>query len=177
MAAARFVERLNEQIGNEFAAHQQYIANAVYYDGQTLPRMAAFFYKQAVEERNHAMMMVQYLLDADERVEIPGVAAPDVEFDDIIAPVALALEQERRVSDQVAALMGVAREEGDYLSEQFLQWFLKEQVEEVATMSSLLAVAQRSGETPMFIEDYLAREHAGGQTADPTAPPVAGGQL
>jgi bacterioferritin B len=177
MAAARFVERLNEQIGNEFAAQQQYIANAVYYNGQTLPRMAAFFYKQAVEERNHAMMMVQYLLDTDERVVIPGVSEPEVEFDDIIAPIALALEQERRVSDQVVALMGVARDEGDYLSEQFLQWFLKEQVEEVATMSSLLAVAQRSGETPMFIEDFLAREHAGGEGSDPTAPPVAGGAL
>jgi ferritin len=177
MAAARFVERLNEQIGNEFAASQQYIANAVYYDRQTLPRMAAFFYQQAVEERNHAMMMVRYLLDADERVAIPGVAAPADEFDDIIAPVALALEQEKRVSDQVAALMGVAREEGDYLSEQFLQWFLKEQVEEVASMSSLLAVAQRSGDAPMFIEDYLAREHAGEEAVDPTAPPVAGGTL
>jgi ferritin len=177
MAAARFVERLNEQIGDEFAASQQYIANAVYYDRQTLPRMASFFYKQAVEERNHAMMMVQYLLDADERVAIPGVGAPEAEFDDIIAPIALALEQERRVSDQVAALMGVARDEGDFMSEQFLQWFLKEQVEEVATMSSLLAVAQRSGDTPMFIEDYLAREHGGGEAADPTAPPVAGGAL
>jgi ferritin len=177
MAAARFVERLNEQIGYEFAASQQYIANAVYYDTQTLPRLAAFFYKQSVEERNHAMMMVQYLLDADERVAIPGIGAPATEFDDVVAPVALALEQERRVSDQVAALMGVAREEGDYLSEQFVQWFLKEQVEEVATMSSLLAVAQRSGETPMFIEDYLAREHGGAETADPTAPPAAGGAL
>jgi ferritin len=177
MAAARFVERLNEQIGNEFAASQQYIANAVYYDAQTLPRLAAFFYAQAVEERNHAMMMVQYLLDADERSAIPGISAPEAEFDDIIAPISLALEQERRVSDQVAALMGVAREEGDYLSEQFVQWFLKEQVEEVSTMSSLLAVAERSSSTPMFIEDYLAREHGGSEDEDPTAPPAAGGAL
>jgi ferritin len=177
MAAARFVERLNEQIGNEFAASQQYIANAVYYDAQTLPRLAAFFYKQAVEERNHAMMMVQYLLDADETIAIPGVAAPESSFDDIIAPVALSLEQERRVSDQVATLMGVAREEADYLSEQFLQWFLKEQVEEVASMSSLLAVVQRSVDSPGFIEDYLTREHDGADRADPTAPVAAGGAL
>ena len=102
MAAARFVERLNEQIGYEFAASQQYIANAVYYDAQTLPRLAAFFYAQAVEERNHAMMMVRYLLDADAHVAIPGVAAPETEFADIVAPVALALEQEKRVSDQIA---------------------------------------------------------------------------
>ncbi|HEV3054418.1 MAG TPA: ferritin [Solirubrobacteraceae bacterium] len=177
MAAARFVERLNEQIAYEFAASQQYIANAVYYDSETLPRLAAFFYAQAVEERNHAMMMVKYLLDADASVAISGVGAPEASFDDLIAPISLALDQERRVSDQVAALMGVAREEGDFLSEQFMQWFLKEQVEEVSTMSSLLAVAQRSADSPMDIEDYLARERSVPAGADPTAPPAAGGAL
>jgi len=177
MAAARFVERLNEQIAQELAASQQYIANAVYFDAQTLPRLAAFFYAQAVEERNHAMMMVKYLLDADAQVTIPGVAAPESRFADIVAPVALALSQERRVSDQIAGLMAVAREEGDYLSEQFVQWFLKEQVEEVSTMSGLLTVIERSSDSPMSVEDYLVREHGAPGTADPTAPPVAGGAL
>jgi bacterioferritin B len=177
MAATRFVERLNEQISYEFAAQQQYIANAVYYDGQTLPRLAAFFYAQAVEERNHAMMMVRYLLDSDGRVAIPGVEAPETEFADIVAPVALALDQERRVSEQIANLAAVAREENDFLSEQFTQWFLKEQVEEVATMSSLLSVVERSSETPMVIEDYLVREQSRGTEDDPTAPPAAGGAL
>jgi ferritin len=177
MAAARFVERLNHQIAYEFAAQQQYIANAVYYDAETLPRLAGFFYAQAVEERNHAMMMVEYLLDADAQVKIPGVAAPETGFDDIVAPVALALEQERRVSDQIGELMGVAREENDYLSEQFTQWFLKEQVEEVSTMSSLLAVVERSADSPMLVEEYLAREHSQAEAEDPTAPAAAGGAL
>jgi ferritin len=176
MAAERFVERLGEQIANEFAASQQYIANAVYYDALTLPRLAAFFYKQSVEERNHAMMMVRYLLDADAEPKIPGVAAPQASFSGIAQPVELALAQEKHVSDQIASLMGVARDESDFLSEQFLQWFLKEQVEEVASMSSLLAVVQRSSDTPGFIEDYLARENEV-QGADPTAPTVAGGAL
>jgi ferritin len=176
MAAERFVERLGEQIANEFAASQQYIANAVYYDALTLPRLAAFFYQQAVEERNHAMMMVQYLLDAEEDPSIPGVQAPQTTFGAIAEPVELSLAQEKRVSEQIAALMGVARDEGDYLSEQFVQWFLKEQVEEVSSMSSLLAVVQRSGDTPGFIEDYLAREGRAA-AADPTAPPAAGGPL
>ena len=77
MPAETFVSRLNEQIGNEFAAHQQYVAIAVYYDAETLPQLARFFYRQALEERDHAMMMVQYLIDADAEVTIPGVAAPD----------------------------------------------------------------------------------------------------
>lgn len=177
MAATRFIERLNEQIAYEFAASQQYIANAVYYDAETLPRMAAFFYAQALEERNHAMMMVQYLLDADAEVTIPGIAAPESGFADIVAPVALALDQERRVSDQIAALAGIAREEGDFQSEQFTQWFLKEQVEEVASMSALLKVVERSADSPMSIEDYLVRETASGGAADPTAPTPAGGPI
>ena len=146
MAAPRFAERLNEQIANEFAASQQYIANAIYYDAQTLPRLAAFFYQQAIEERNHALMMVQYLLDVEAGRGDPRRAAPMTAFDDPVAPVELALDQERRVSDQIAALMGVAREEPDFLSEQFTQWFLKEQVEEVATMSSLLTVIKRTSD-------------------------------
>src|SRR3954452_24088990 len=104
MPAAAFVTKLNEQIGHEFAASQQYVACAVHYDAETLPRLAAFFYRQAVEERNHAMMMVQYLLDAGVDAAIPGIGAPQSGFDDIVAPVALALEQERRVSEQVSRL-------------------------------------------------------------------------
>src|ERR687895_101566 len=104
MPAASFVARLNEQIGNEFAAHQQYLACAVYYDGQTLPQLARFFYRQALEERDHALMMVQYLLDADADAVIPGLAAPHTAFADIVEPVALALEQEKRVAEQINGL-------------------------------------------------------------------------
>jgi ferritin len=174
MPSDAFVEKLNEQIGHEFAAHQQYIAIAVYYDAETLPRLASFFYAQALEERNHAMMMVQYLVDQDVDATVPGVVAPQSEFDDVVSPVALALEQEKRVTQQINALAGVAREQGDYSSEQFMQWFIKEQIEEVATMSDLLRVVQRSQDHPMDIEDYLARERLGDAATDPTAPHPAG---
>jgi ferritin len=179
MPASAFVERLNEQIGHEFAASQQYLAIAAYYDDDTLPRLAAFFYQQALEERNHALMMVQYLLDAGVDAPIPGVDAPLNDFDDVVAPVTLALAQERRVSDQINGLAAIAREEGDYTSEQFVQWFIKEQVEEVSSMSDLLKVVERARDNPLLAEEYLVREGlgAGGEGVDPTAPPVAGGAL
>lgn len=173
MPAARFAEQLNVQIGNELAAHNQYLACAVYYDSLTMPRMAAFFYGQALEERDHAMMMVQYLLDTDADVVIPGVAAPIPAFDDVIAPVALALEQEKRVTEQINGLLRIAREEFDFASEQFMQWFIKEQVEEVATMTDLLAVVTRNVDDVEDIEEYVAREQ-GSEDADPTAPRIAG---
>ena len=177
MAESRFIEKLNEQIAYEFAASQQYVAIAVHYDAQTLPRLAAAFYAQALEERTHAMMLVQYLLDVGADVRIPGVAEPQVAFADIAEPVALALEQEKRVSKQISALAAAAREEGDYMGEQFMQWFIKEQVEEVSSMSALLAVVERSRDNPMRAEDYLARERSAAASADPTAPPAAGGAL
>jgi ferritin len=173
MPAARFAEQLNVQIGNELAAHNQYLACAVYYDALTMPQMAAFFYGQALEEREHALMMVQYLLDTDADVTIPGVEAPISTFDDVIAPVALALAQEKRVTEQINGLLRIAREESDYASEQFMQWFIKEQVEEIATMSDLLTVVTRSKDDVNDIEEYVAREQ-GGAGSDPTAPPVAG---
>lgn len=173
MPASRFVEQLNTQIGHELAAHNQYLACAIYYDALTMPRMAAFFYEQALEERGHAMMMVQYLVDTDAEVVIPGVDAPTSAFADVVAPVELALAQERRVTDQINGLLRTAREEGDFASEQFMQWFIKEQVEEVATMSDLLAVATRNRDDIEDIEEYVAREH-GDEGEDPTAPRQAG---
>jgi ferritin len=172
-----FVDRLNQQIGYEFGASQQYVAAAVYYDNETLPRLAAFFYAQALEERNHAMMMVQYLMDADADVVIPGIDAPRSKFGDIVEPVRVALEQEKRVSGQIHELAALAREHGDYSSEQFMQWFIKEQIEEVASMNDLLKVVQRARENPLLAEEYLAREAPGEEGPDPTAPPVAGGAL
>jgi bacterioferritin B len=177
MAEQSFTDALNEQISNEFAASQQYIGTAVYYDSETLPRLAAFFYRQAVEERNHAMIMIQYLLDTDEEVRIPDTKSQQTRYDDITGPVQMALEQEKRVSEEIFALFKLAREQGDYRAEQFLTWFVKEQVEEVKSMTDLLNVVERSTDTPLLIEDFLAREQLGDQGQDPTAPPAAGGAL
>jgi bacterioferritin B len=173
VTAPRFAEQLNEQIGNEFAAHQQYVACAIHYDALTMPQMAAFFYTQAVEERDHAMMMVKFLLDTDAEVRIPGVGAPETKFADVVAPIELALAQEKRVSEQIFALTKTAREEDDFAAEQFMQWFIKEQVEEVATMNDLLAVVTRARDDFEAIEEYVKREQ-GGPGSDPTAPPIAG---
>src|SRR5262245_16763871 len=175
---ARFPKALNEQVGYEFGASQQYIAIAVYYDGETLPSLAAHFYRQAVEERNHAMMIVQYLLDAGEEIEIPGVEAPQTTFPDAVAPVALALEQEKRVTEQIVALAALAREEQDLVGEQFLHWFLSEQREEVASMSSLLSLVERASTSNLLlVEDHLARSTLGEHGPDVAAPPAAGGAL
>ncbi len=171
-----FAEALNEQIANEFAASMQYVGAAVYYDDQTLPRLAAFFYRQAAEERSHAMMMVQFLLDVDEQVNVPEIAAARSTFPDGVAPVKMALEQERRVGEEIYNLFELARSLKDYRAEQFMQWFVKEQVEEVALMQDLLQVVERSSDNLLLVEEFIAREALGEDGGgDPTAPPPAGG--
>ena len=178
MPSEAFIEALNEQIANEFGASQQYVACAVYYDSETLPRLASFFYKQALEERNHAMMMVQYILDSGGLPHVGEIGGPQGTFGDIVEPVQLAIDQEKRVSEQINQLAGLAREQGDYPSEQFLQWFLKEQVEEVSSMSDLLTIVKRANGDALRAEEWLAREQVGVKDSDdPMAPPAAGGAL
>src|ERR671911_102632 len=101
MPEKSFPDALNEQIANEFAASQQYVGAAVYYDAETLPRLARFFYRQALEEREHAMMMVQYLLDVGAEVRIPDIKAQQTSYVDGVAPVRMALEQEERVGQEI----------------------------------------------------------------------------
>ena len=175
---SRFMDALTDQIANKFAASQQYVAIAVWYDGETLPELAGFFYRQAVEERNHAMMLVQYLLDAGEAVAIPGVTAPRTAFADPAEPVALALAQERRVTDQISALARFAREDGDLVAEQYMQWFLKEQLEEMSSMAALLRTVERaSASNILLVEAYLARTTGGATAPEADAPRAAGGAL
>ena len=174
MAEKSFPAALNEQIANEFAASQQYVGMAVYYDAETLPRLAHFFYRQALEEREHAMMMVQYLLDVGEEVHIPDIKSQETSYSDGVTPVKKALEQEKRVGEEIFALFELARDVKDYRAEQFMQWFVKEQVEEVALMSDLLNVVERSKDNLLLAEDYIARENPGEEGSDPTAPPAAG---
>ena len=132
--------------------------------------MAAFFYAQALEERDARDDDGPVPPRHRRRRDDPRRrGAASTTFADVVAPVALALAQEKRVTEQINGLLRIAREEFDFASEQFMQWFIKEQVEEVATMTDLLAVVNRNHDDVEDIEEYVAREQ-GGEGADPTAP-------
>ncbi len=161
MASERFVDALNAQIAREFAAAHQFVAIGTYYAAQTYPQLAAYFYEQAEEEREHAMKMVTYLVDRGQEPDIGAIEAPRKTFGDHVEPIRVALEQERSVTVRISELFEIARETRDYTSEQFMQWFLEEQVEEEAAMTDLLAVAERTRTIPMLLEEYLAREKPG----------------
>ena len=171
----KFHALLHDQIRHEFNASHQYIAIAVWFDNADLPQLAKRFYAQATEEHGHAMMMVQYFLDRDELVEFNGVDAAKSRFSDAREPIALALAQEKAVTDQIIELARTAREAGDYLGEQFMQWFLKEQVEEVSSMTTLLSITDRAGANLFDLENFVAREMNTPVAREGGAPPQAGG--
>jgi ferritin len=172
-----FTQLLQEQVSREFAAQQQYVGLAVWFDARDLPQLATLFYRQAVEERNHAMMMVQYLLDRGIPPVVPGIPGVRNDFLQPVELIRLALQQEEQVTVWIEALFKAARDDGDFLGEQFMLWFLKEQVEEVASMSTLLTITERAGNDFFKIEEFVAREGSGEAVSDPSAPRAAGGVL
>lgn len=173
---ASFNDLLAAQVGNEFAASQHYVAIAVWADAQDLPQLAARFYAHSLGERNHAMMMVQYMLDRGIRVTIPALPAPQAEYDGPADALRAALAQEKQVTSQIEALFQAARAESDPLGEQFMLWFLREQVEEVANMDTLVTIAERAGDDWFRIEEFLARETDSSSNTG-TPPAVAGGAV
>lgn len=169
-----FHQLLRAQIGHEFTASHQYLATAVWFDTHDLPQLARRFYAQASEERGHALMMIKYLIDRKVAVGISGIGDVVDEFPTVAAPVEQALEQELRVTDQITALARTAREGGDYIGEQFVQWFLQEQVEEVASIRSLLNVVHRAGSELFDLEAWVARETDARVNRTTQAPAEAG---
>src|SRR6516164_6778725 len=159
VANQKIVTAINEQIGNEFSAMLQYYAIAAHFGAEALPELSAHFYKQAEEEKGHALRFIRFVIDTGARVEIPAVPAPQGHFEVAEAAVKLSLEQEQRVTTQINALLSMAKAESDYTTDNFLQWFVREQLEEVASMEQLLRVIQRAGEGNLLrVEEFLARE-------------------
>ena len=159
---------LNEQIGHEFAASVQYVAIAAHFDCEGLPQLARHFYRQAVEERDHAMRFVKYIVDADGRVEIPAIPAPRARFASAEEAVQLSLDNEMTVTKQINALMDLAIKRNDHITRNFLEWFINEQLEEVSSMDTLLRMIRRAGETGLlFVESYLTQHRKVHEEAPP----------
>lgn len=171
---SKFYRLLVDQVRHEFTASHQYVAIATWFDDQDLPQLAKFFYEQSLEERDHAMMIVRFLLDKEIDFTLPGIDEIETDFSAPRDLAALALRNEREVTDQFQHLAKVARDEENYTGEQFLQWFIQEQVEEVATMSTLLNVIDRADGNLFDVETFVARDLTNEDHGSRSAPDTAG---
>jgi ferritin len=151
---------INNQIRDELGNSSQYLAIAAYFDGEGLKLLAKIYYTQANEEREHALRFLKFVIDAGGKVEIPAVPAPRNQFRSAEDAAQLALDAEIRTTEHVYDLVTLATGEKNYIAVNALQWFVNEQLEEVASAQSRLAIIKRSGPNVLMVEAYLA--HGGG---------------
>ena len=166
LTSQKVIDAINEQIGYEFSASLQYYAIGAHFAAEALPQLSQHFFQQAEEEKGHALRFIKYVVDAGGCVVIPAIDAPQSKFKTPRDAVKLSLDQENNVTRQINALLAMAKAESSYTTENFLQWFVKEQLEEVASMEQLLRVVQRAGEGNLLrVEEYLAREKSRGEAS------------
>lgn len=153
----KVIDAINEQIGYEFSASMQYYAIGAHFAVEALPQLSQHFFKQAEEEKDHALRFIKYVVDAGGCVVIPAISAPQARFANAEAAIKLSYDQELQVTHQINALVELTRAEKDYITSNFLQWFLSEQLEEVSSMDNLLKIVQRAGSNLLQADEYLAR--------------------
>jgi ferritin len=157
LTSQKVIDAINEQIGYEFSASLQYYAIAAHFAAEALPQLSQHFFKQAEEEKGHALRFIKYVVDAGGRVAIPAIDAPKSKFKTARDAVKLSLDQEIHVTQQINGLVELARKQNDYITINFLQWFLTEQLEEVSSMDNLLKIIERAGDDLLQADEYLAR--------------------
>jgi ferritin len=163
------VDAINAQIGRELGAELEYLQISAYFDEEGLTELSGFFRAQADEEHGHALRFADYLMEAGGHMAIPALEAPRNRFESAEEAVELSLRWEEAVTEHINDLMRLAVEKGDYAAQQMLQWFIAEQVEEVATMGELLSVVRRAGsDNLLLVEDYVSRTAV--NRAGPDAP-------
>ena len=150
---------INAQIGREFAASLEYVSIASCFASEGLTELAKHFYRQAEEEHDHAMRFVKYVVDAGGRMAIPAIPAPKSAFTSAEEAVRNSLEWELTVTKHINTLVDLALQESDHTTQNFLQWFVTEQLEEVSSMETLLSIVRRAGESGLLtVEATLARK-------------------
>jgi len=151
-------DAINAQIGEELKASNAYANMAAYFNGLGLLKLTAMFFDQSEEEREHAMKFVNYLLEVEGDVAIPAISAVPVKFESVKAAFEMALGWEKDVTGKINNLMDLAIAEKDYATQDFLRWYVTEQVEEETTMSHLIFIAEQfKNHTSLMIESHLPK--------------------
>jgi ferritin len=151
-------DAINEQVRHELLASHQYVNIAAYFESLALKKLAKMFYKQAEEEHEHALKFIHYVAETGGNVAIPAVDAPKAGFASVEEAVQLSLDWEWEVTRRINNLMTLAIEQKDYIAQDFLRWFVTEQLEEVSTMDNLLRVVRTAGPHLIMLEAYLSHE-------------------
>ncbi|WP_336359199.1 ferritin [Haladaptatus sp. ZSTT2] len=155
---------LNEQINAELRAEYLYLSMAAYFEDEGLPGFASWMRAQSEEEHAHAMRIYDYVLDRDGRVRLEGIDAPQSSWESPQAAFKAAYDHEVMVTGLIDDLVALAREENDNATENMLQWFVAEQVEEEATAQGIIDKLRHVGDDGpglLMIDQELGNRGAG----------------
>ncbi len=161
MLNAKVAELLNQQINKEFYSAYLYLDFSCWFDDQELNGFSNWYMIQAQEERDHAMLFLQYLQNNGEKVTLEAIGKPDVALSDNLTVLQAGLNHERYVTSLIHAIYEAAYEVRDFRTMQFLDWFVKEQGEEEKTADGLVKKFQLYGGDPkslyMLDQEMAAR--------------------
>ena len=164
MLNEKIAELLNNQVNKEFYSAYLYLDFANYYKDQGLDGFSNWYTVQAQEERDHAMLIIQYLQNNAERVALEAIDKPDSRFSSNMDPINKALEHERYVTDLIHKIYDEAYTVKDFRTMQFLDWFVKEQGEEETNGENLVKKMELYGSDPkslyMLDQELAARVYA-----------------
>jgi ferritin len=157
MIKSELAKKMIEQVRNEFAASLQYLAIAIYFEQESMDNTAAFFYAQAEEENEHGMKLLRYVVETGGTAELLAIPAPVAKINSAEDAFQTSLNWEMEVTGQINALMDMAKQQNDYLAEDFLQWFVNEQLEEVTTMEKFLNLVRKMGDKNIYMLEQLIK--------------------
>lgn len=161
MLNKKIIDLLNRQINREFFSAYLYLDIANFFNHQGLAGYANYFRVQAKEEQEHAMKIVDYLLDNNEQVALEAIAQPQVKETEYPAIFNLVIAHERFITNSIYEIVTVTHEEHDYRTQQFLAWFVSEQGEEEKNAEDMLGKFELFGHDPKGLmeldKELLAR--------------------
>jgi ferritin len=160
MLDKKVIELLNDQINKEFYSAYLYLDIANYFTEQDLDGFANWYTIQAQEERDHALLFMQYMQSIGLKVTLDAIDKPDKVFDSVLAPLEIAAEHERYVSSLINDIYHECHEARDYRTLKFLDWFVDEQREEEDSADSMVSRYKLFGQDPRGLY-LLDQEYAG----------------
>lgn len=146
MISRRMEEAINNQINEELFSAYLYLSMSAYFESQSLKGFANWMRIQAMEEQFHAMKFYDYLNERGATVELHAIEKPDNAWESMGVVFEETLKHEEHITSKISELVSIAMEEKDYASQNFLQWYIDEQVEEEATASEILDQIKFLGE-------------------------------
>jgi len=149
------MDAINKQINKEFFSSYLYLSASTYFETNNLSGFANWMKVQAKEEASHAMKFYSYVLERGGNVTLLSIDAPKADWKSPLDIFEYSYDHEKKVTEMIYNLVKIAREEKDYASEEFLNWFVKEQVEEEANTSKILEKLKLVGDNigGLFIVD------------------------